>query len=121
MCLKNEEEVNLYDDGQNKRDFMHVEDVCKAIKLCIEKGENNDIINIGSGEPQAFRPLIEHVKSKTNSESKLTSINPPHFHKVVQVKDIYFDVSKLKKLGFKQTISIHEGIDRIMEAESWVK
>jgi len=117
----NDEEVNLYDDGQNKRDFMHVKDVCKAIKLCVEKAEYNDIINIGSGEPQAFRPLIEYVKSKTNSGSQLKSIDPPHFHKVVQVKDIYFDVSKLKKLGFKQTISIHEGIDKIMETESWVK
>ena len=64
----------------------------------VEKAEYNDIINIGSGEPQAFRPLIEYVKSKTNSESQLKSIDPPHFHKVVQVKDIYFDVSKLKKL-----------------------
>lgn len=113
--LINEETVELYDNGNNKRDFMHVEDVCDAINLCLTKSQQNDIINIGSGEPQEFRPLIEYAKNKIQSKSLIKDIDPPHFHKVVQVKDIYFDVSKLKKLGFNPKISIYEGIDRIIK------
>jgi len=108
------EDVLLYDDGMNVRDFMHVEDVCKAIKLCIDKAKNNTIINIGSGTPQTFRPLMEYVKRKTQSQSKLISTKPPHFHKTVQVKDMYLEVYKLKSLGFNQQISIYDGLDRII-------
>ena len=111
------EEVGLYDNGMNVRDFMHVEDVCRGIKLCMDKGPLNEIINIGSGVPQTFRPLMEYVKESVNSESLLVSVDPPHFHKTVQVKDMYLDINRLKSLGFKQEISIQEGINRIIKNE----
>ncbi len=112
------EDVELYDDGSNIRDFMHVKDVCKAITLCIDKADTNTIINVGSGIPQRFRPLIEYVKFKTGSTSKLITIAPPDFHKTVQVQDMYLDISKLKSLGFKPTISIFTGLDRIIESNN---
>jgi len=112
-----EEEIGLYDDGQNVRDFMHVEDVCRSINLCITKAESGSVINIGSGIPQTFRPLMEYVKEKTSSNAPLVDVEPPHFHKTVQVKDMYLDVTKLKDLGFSQQISIYNGIDRIIKQE----
>ena len=111
------EEIGLYDDGQNVRDFMHVEDVCKGIKLCVDKASPGATINIGSGIPQTFRPLMEYVKEKTSSKSPLVNVDPPHFHKTVQVRDMYLDTSILKDLGFKQSISIYNGIDRIIKNE----
>tara|TARA_R110000824_G_scaffold374242_1_gene564741 strand:+ start:806 stop:1597 length:792 start_codon:yes stop_codon:yes gene_type:complete len=112
-----EEEIGLYDDGQNVRDFMHVEDVCRAINLCIKKAGSGSVINIGSGIPQTFRPLMEYVKEKTSSNAPLVDVEPPHFHKTVQVRDMYLDVTKLKALGFNQQISIYNGIDRIINQE----
>lgn len=113
----NNKEISLYNDGQDVRDFMHVEDVCLAMRLCIAKGNVNDVINIGSGIPQTFRVLMEYVKNKINSTSSLISVDPPEFHKIVQVKDMYLDTTKLKNLGFKQTISIWDGIERILTNE----
>lgn len=115
------QEVKLYDNGQNVRDFMHVNDVCKAIKLCIDKGDVNSTINIGSGIPQTFRPLMEYVKNKVSSSSILSSVDPPDFHKAVQVRDMYLDISKLKQLGFKQQVSIYDGIDKIIGKELCLK
>jgi len=112
-----EEEIGLYDDGQNVRDFMHVEDVCRAINLCATKAESGSIINIGSGIPQTFRPLMEYVKEKTSSNAPLVNVEPPHFHQTVQVKDMYLDATNLKDLGFNQQISIYDGIDRIIKQE----
>ena len=106
-------DIKLYNNGSDIRDFMHVEDVCKAIKLCIDKAEQNTIINIGSGIPQDFKSIMEYTKIKTNSRSNFIDIEPPEFHKIAQVKDMFLDVNKLKNLGFKQQISIHDGIDRI--------
>jgi nucleoside-diphosphate-sugar epimerase len=115
QIIKNQD-VELYDNGENIRDFMHVEDVCRAIRLCMYNSQHR-VVNIGSGVGHSFRPLMQYVKDKVGSTSKLVDINPPHFHKVVQVKDIYFDISKLKSLGFQPEISIHDGLDRIIKKE----
>ena len=47
----NGRDINLYNGGNDIRDFMHVDDVCRAMKICMEKAEFNEIINIGSGIP----------------------------------------------------------------------
>ena len=107
--------INLYNDGKDIRDFMHVKDVCRAIDCVINCGEINDTYNIGSGQPNNFFELMSYVKQKTKSDSKFKSVEPPHFHKVVQAQDMFLDITKLKQLGFKQQISIHQGLDEIIE------
>ena len=104
--IKSNNEIKLYYDGDFVRDYMHVNDVCNAINFVIHHGEYNQIINIGSGIPQKFREVIDFVIKETNSSSKVTAIDAVDFHKIVQVKDMYADVTKLNKLGFKQKINI---------------
>jgi len=108
-------DINLYDAGENIRDFMHVEDVCKAINLVINKGTKDDIINIGSGIPSKFIEIMNYVKEKTNSMSNFNSVKPPEFHKVVQVEDMFLDVTKLNNLGFKPKYTIRDGIDLLIK------
>ena len=57
-----------------------------------------------------FKDIINIAKNELNSQSKIYSIEPPDFHKFVQVKNFYMDVTKLKSFGFKQNFSIKEGI-----------
>ena len=110
----NNRDINLYDAGQNIRDFMHVEDVCRAIHLVIEKNPLNDIINIGSGIPHKFIDLMTYVRKKSNSISNINFIDPPPFHTTVQVKNMYLDVAKLKNHKFKPKHTIWSGIDEII-------
>ena len=112
--IKSNNEIKLYYDGDFIRDYMHVDDVCKAIYSVIHQGEYNQIINIGSGIPQKFREIIDFVVKETNSTSKITAIDAVDFHKIVQVKDMYMDVSKLNNLGFKQHIDIFEGVKQLI-------
>ena len=112
--IQNEKPVNLYYDGNFIRDYMHVDDVCRAIHLCITKSEPNQIINIGSGKAQNFREMIEFVIKETSSKSQIVSVDAPKFHKIVQVKDMYMDITKLKELGFKQEIDIFDGIKTLL-------
>jgi nucleoside-diphosphate-sugar epimerase len=78
------------------------------------RADYNQIINIGSGIPQKFRDIIDFVIKETNSTSKITAIDAVDFHKIVQVKDMYLDVSNLNRLGFKQHINIYEGIKTLL-------
>ena len=111
----NNRDINLYNGGDDIRDFMHVEDVCEAMKMCMDKSNPNEIINIGSGVPTMFGDVMNYVKEKTRSISTFNSVEPPEFHKVVQVKDMYLNTEKLKSVGFKPKKNFWEQMDRIIE------
>lgn len=111
--LKKGEDVNLYEGGYVLRDLMHVEDICRAIKLVCDHGEYNSIYNIGSGKPVAIRAIMEQAKQYLNSPSKFNFIDTPKFHDIVQSRDFYMDVSKLKSLGFESQISLNDGIKEL--------
>lgn len=113
--LKKNEDVNLYDNGEPIRDLMYVDDVCEAINLIIEEGEHNQIYNIGSGIPVSIGEVIDIAKTKLNSKSKIGYIDAPEFHKIVQSKDFWMDVSKLKSLGFQQKISLDDGLQMLCD------
>ncbi len=108
-------DIKLYDAGENIRDFLYVEDVCEAIKLCVDSAPLNEIINIGSGNPYKFKDMMLYAKEALSSEGSLTPCEPPDFHKTVQVKDMYLDVTKLKNLGFVPKYNIWQGLDKIIE------
>lgn len=112
--IKANRNINLYHGGRFVRDYMHVEDVCRAIKLCIEQAPLNEIINIGSGIRYEFLELMKFVADQTNYSGTFINIEPTEFHKIVQVKDFYMDVTKLKSLGFKQQISIEDGLKQLL-------
>lgn len=103
--LKKDEDVYLYDDGTPIRDIMHVDDVCRAIELVCKHGKLNEIYNIGSGQPTPISAIIETAKEYLESNSVIKSKEAPEFHKLVQAKDFWMDVTKLKQLGFAPQIS----------------
>lgn len=111
----NNRDVNLYDGGTNIRDYMYVNDVCGAIKTCLESSSFNDVINIGSGKPHQIKDMLEYVRNKVGSKSKFISIESPEFHKVVQIKDMFLDITKLKKLGYVQNYDMSKMLDILIE------
>ena len=108
--LQQNKDINLHNDGMYYRDYMHVDDVCRAIELCINEAQIDSTINIGSGEKILFRDVIDIAKNELDSTSIYSAIKPSKFHTLIQVKDFYMDTTKLKSLGFVQNISIEEGV-----------
>jgi len=111
--LKQNEDVYLYDDGTPVRDVMHIDDVCRAIKLICDKGNINEIYNVGSGQPTTIGDIIGKAKEYLDSKSIIKSKEAPEFHKIVQAKDFWLDTSKLNQLGFKQSIPIDKIIGEL--------
>jgi nucleoside-diphosphate-sugar epimerase len=107
-CLCEDEEIFLYDGGNAVRDYIYVDDVCEALMHCIDHAPINEIINIGSGNRTVLRDLITLAKELSDSKSKINIIQPPHFHDVVQVKDSYLDISKLRSYGYKPKHKVEE-------------
>lgn len=109
--LKNDEDIQLYDAGLVFRDYMHVDDVSRAIKCIIDSGPENQIYNIATGQPQYFRDIIQlAVDILPNSKSKIISVETPEFYSKTQAKNFSLDIGKLDNLNFKPSISINDGI-----------
>lgn len=51
----------IYEDGEQTRDFIHVNDVSEAIRLTTEKNVTNETFNIGSGEPTKISELANLI------------------------------------------------------------
>lgn len=96
------EPVEIYGDGAQYRDYIHVNDVARAIGLILEKGEQDAIYNIGNGHKcWSLREIIQYAAIELSSASRVTHITPKIFHTKVQVESFYMNVDKLRALGFE--------------------
>ena len=111
--LKQDEDVYLYDDGTPTRDVMHLDDVCKAIKLICDEGNINEIYNVGSGQATSIGDIIGKAKEYLGSKSVIKFKEAPEFHQIVQAKDFWLDTTKLQTLGFTQSISTDKIIKQL--------
>ena len=113
--MRRNEDLSLYNNGDDLRDYMHVIDICRALKLVIDRGDLNTIYNIATGNPLPFREVLEMVKDNLDSRSKFTSIDTPRFNQLTIPKNFSLNVDKLKSLGFEPAISLEEGLKIICQ------
>jgi nucleoside-diphosphate-sugar epimerase len=113
--IVNNKDVHLYYGGEVLRDYIDVEDTCTAIKLCMDKANPNEVINIGSGKPYKFLDMINTAIEYSQSSSKIIHIKPTTFHDIVQVRHSYLDTAKLLSYGFKQNKDINQIIKELVD------
>lgn len=113
--IKENKEINLYNNGNFYRDFIHVNDVAKGIKYVMDHGIFNETYNLGCGIPIVFKSIIDYAVEKTNSKSDIGIMEATDFHKIVQVESMYLDTSKLNDLGFKPEKNIYQIVDELLE------
>lgn len=112
--LKLGNDISLYDNGEFIRDYIDVSDVCDAIRLIVTKGEINTIYNIGNEKPVLFKDIIEYARLKLNSQSQIINIEQTCLHKTVQVKSMWMNCEKIKKLGYAPKHDIYKSIDQLL-------
>jgi nucleoside-diphosphate-sugar epimerase len=113
-AVKNQN-LPLYYGGQVLRDYIHVDDVCSAIKLCTDESNYNQVINIGSGTPYKLLDIIVSAKEYAKSTSNIVKINPTGFHNIVQVRNSYLDITKLLDIGFTHKFTISDTIRELVD------
>lgn len=107
--------INLYDNGNFYRDYIHVADLCYAVKLVMSKGKCNEVYNIGNGEKILFKDVIEYAIKKSSSTSPIYTIEQPDFHKLTQVKSMYMDNYKIRSLGYSPLFTIRTIVDQLLQ------
>lgn len=111
--LKENRPINFYKGGHIYRDIIDIDDCVEAINLILTKGELNTIYNVGNGTPILLQQFLIHAKKILHSKSYIGEMDTPEFHRIVQVRSMFMDNSKLKLLGYEQKYSLTQMIWRI--------
>tara|TARA_B100000427_G_scaffold314786_1_gene308265 strand:+ start:244 stop:1062 length:819 start_codon:yes stop_codon:yes gene_type:complete len=111
--MREDKDITLYNNGDDLRDYMHVIDVCRALKIVMDKGKLNNIYNIASGNPLPFREILEMVRDNIRSRSEFIPIETPRFNQLSVPKNVSLNVDKLKSLGFNLSINLYEGLQTL--------
>jgi dTDP-glucose 4,6-dehydratase len=103
------ENLPLYGDGSNVREWIYVEDNCRALNLVLQEGSSGEIYNVGSGIEMTNREVTEMILEVVGAPKELVSYvedRPGHD------KRYALETSKIKTLGWEPTWSFEEGLRR---------
>jgi dTDP-glucose 4,6-dehydratase len=112
------DKVTIQGDGSNVRAFLHVNNVCSALKLILEKGKIGEIYNIGSDDhheytvTQIAHMLIKKITKTTDYEKWISYIEDRPFND----KRYYISNQKVKDLGWTILTDFDNGIDEVIQS-----
>jgi dTDP-glucose 4,6-dehydratase len=103
----------LYASTQNKREWLHVLDHCRAIELVLERGRVGETYNVGSGVEKSIEEIADAVLRFAGKPESLKTIvpdRPGHDRRYL------LDSSKLRReLGWAPEIEFDEGMRETVE------
>jgi GDP-L-fucose synthase len=104
-------EVIMWGSGTPLREFLHVDDLAKAILICLEKYDDSQQINIGSGDEISIKDLGQKIANLTGFTGTVVwdSNRPDGTPRKV------LDSTKINKLGWKPSITLDQGIASTVE------
>ena len=105
-------QVPLYGDGKNVRDWLHVDDHCRAIDLLIEKGVNGEVYNIGGGNEVMNVDLTHRI---LDALGKPVSLIKPVADRPGHDRRYCLDTTKLRGIGWSPAEPFDEGLRRTVE------
>ena len=107
--IKNGNNINIFEDGLESRDFVYIDDVVKATILGIEKDEANfEVFNVGSGEQTTVLQVAETLREYYNAN---VDIKVTGNFRLGDIRHNYADLTKIKnKLGFSPDYNFQKGV-----------
>lgn len=103
--------VTIWGTGSPLREFLHADDLAEACLFLMETHNESGIVNIGVGEDISILDLAKMVKQIVGFEGDIiTDTTKPD-----GTPRKLMDVSKLTNLGWKASISLEEGINKVYQ------
>jgi len=98
----------IYEDGDQIRDYVNIQDVVDANLLVLEKDEADyEVYNVGGGKAYTVREFYEKVVEMFGKDIEARM---PGEYRYGDTRHIFSDISKLKRLGWKPKILIEQSI-----------
>lgn len=109
-CACRDISIPVYGRGDNRRDWIHVDDHCTAIDYILHKGKENHIYNVSAHEEINNLELIRKILAILGkSDDLITFVNdrPGHDRRYAM------DTSRLEKLGWKATRNLNDFLNTL--------
>lgn len=112
--IKNTNMLNMFGTGKESRDYIHINDIVQAIDLILNKSPKGEVIyNIANGEETTIRQVAQKfAKISGIPEDKVIFDN---VGKEGQPLNWQADITKLTRLGYKNSMSLDQGIEQYIE------
>ena len=107
--------LTIYGDGESSRDFVHVEDIARAVNLALgNSGIGGEAFNVG-GETVKIGRLAEVISEELEKATgkKASSIRLPP--RPMETKRFSYRLDKIKKLGYKPMWSVRKGVKQLID------
>lgn len=109
----NQEELPVYGDGTNVRDWIYVEDNCKAIFQVLDKGKPGEAYNIGGNQERQNIQVVKMILEGLGRSEDLIEFvedRPGHDYRYA------LDISKINsKLGWEPNHKFEEGLEKTID------
>lgn len=114
--ILNDNPILIFEDGEESRDFIYIDDVVNATILAIERNEANGYsLNVGSGVAISVKKVAEQLLENYNREIKYTISGN---YRIGDIRHNYADLSLINELlGFEPLFSFDVGIKKFCK---WV-
>jgi GDP-L-fucose synthase len=111
------DEITLWGTGIARREFMHVDDLAKALLFLMENYHDAEMINVGTGTDISIKELAILIAEKVGFKGTISwdTSKPDGMLKKCM------EISKLNELGFKSEISLSMGIDQMINIYKTIK
>jgi dTDP-L-rhamnose 4-epimerase len=108
----------IFEDGHQRRDFVHVSDVARACRLALEVPEARDqVFNVGSGRQYTVREIarsMAEVLGREEIEPEITGN-----YRVGDIRHCFADITLARRiLGFEPRMPLEQGL---IELSSWLE
>ncbi len=108
----------IFEDGRQQRDFVHVTDVARAIRLALESdAADGEVFNVGSGEPRSVWEIAELMGEAVGRPDLTPEVVGKY--RVGDVRHCVADISKARRaLGYEPQVALRDGL---AELAGWLE
>jgi dTDP-glucose 4,6-dehydratase len=102
----------IYGSGKNVRDWVYVEDNCRAIQFVLEKGEKGQIYNIGGGNERENIEIAAEILRRLSLPESLTEHVPDR-----PGHDFRYSLNceKIHRLGWRPQVPFEDGLQKTID------
>ena len=113
-CIMTEQRIPIHGKGESKRTFIHTDDIAYAIDIICQKGNINDIYNIGSSFEYTVMEVVEKILKLLKPDANVND-----WVEYVQDRDFQdyrysINTCKLNSLGWKPSVTIDISLQRLI-------
>jgi nucleoside-diphosphate-sugar epimerase len=103
--------IRLYGGGEQLRDFNHVDDVCRALLLAMERPEaEGEVFNLGSRQAVSLRRVVEQIIAAAGSGQMALVPYPPELA-AIEIGDYIGNYGKIQRvLGWEPRMTLEQGV-----------